>query len=120
MIARAYDPKKDFEAVKDLIGSRDVDPARDLIVVVEIGGRIVEVVAIRPCVFVHDFELTGGALRRQATDAALSYAMGASRAMGHREAIVIVAEDKTRMRAWWEEHGARQQDPGAVYVIEIL
>jgi hypothetical protein len=117
MIARAYDPK-DFEQLKDII-TGDVDPARDMIVVVEIAGRIVSAVAMRPCLFVHDFELSKGILRRQVTDCAMAYAMGAARASGHREGLVIVNEENVRMRTWWEERGAKLQDPGAVYIQEI-
>jgi hypothetical protein len=115
MIPRAYDVSRDTELIK----GKDIDPARDIIVIVEVEGRAVEVVALRPCLFVHDFELSGGLLKRQITDCAMAYAMGAARAMGHREAIVVVDEDKTRMRTWWEEHGATMQEPGVIYMMEI-
>lgn len=120
MIARCYDPAKDFEQVKALLGEKAaVNPERDLIVVVEIAGKIVEVVAMSPCLFVHDFNLACGAMRRMITDCAMAYAMGAARALGHREAMVLVDEANFKMRHWWEEHGAKQQPEGSVYVVEI-
>jgi N-acetylglutamate synthase-like GNAT family acetyltransferase len=115
MIARVFNVPRDLY----LIEGKDIDPMFDIISVVEVGGKVAGSVALRPCLFVHDFEVQAGALSRQVTDTLLSYAMGAARAMGHREAIVIVAEDKVKMRSWWEEHGAVQQPTGAVYMVEI-
>lgn len=117
MIARTYRPE-DVAELKELF-SGDVDRERDVIAVVEIGGKIAAAVAMRPCLFLHDFVLPAGALKRQITDCLMAYASGAARAMGHREAIVIVSDQNPRMQAWWEEHGAKQMDPGSIYTMEI-
>jgi predicted enzyme involved in methoxymalonyl-ACP biosynthesis len=117
MIARAFE-QKDADQLREVLQG-DVNPKRDIIVVVEIAGKIAGAVAMRPVLYVHDFHLSNGVLKRQVTDCAMAYALGAARAAGNREAIVIVGEENTKMRTWWEEHGAKQQDPGAAYTMEI-
>jgi len=122
MIARAYDPERS-EDVNALAKMRaagdDIDPAKDIVVFVCVAGEVTAIVGMRPCLYVHDFSLRPGALQREATDLAMCYAMGAARAMGHREGITIVGDEHIRMKRWWEEHGARQQPAGSVYCVEI-
>jgi hypothetical protein len=117
MIARAYHPGDAAQLAA--LENSDVDPERDIIVVVEVGGKIIAAAAMRPVMFLHDLHLSGDMLKRQAIECCLAYGFGAARAAGHREALAVVSDGNTKMRGWLEEHGAKLQDPGAVYTVEI-
>jgi hypothetical protein len=117
MIVRTY--KLDDEpAVKALCPHSDIDPARDAIAVVELENKIVAAFAFRPIAFAHSFSVELDATKRLAAEAVLAYALGAARAMGHREALFTVDRDNDAMRKFIESKGAKEQS-GVVYTMEV-
>ena len=118
MIARAYRPE-DFEALKELCGGKlgDLDPAADVIVVVEYDGHLVGAIAFREALFVHELAIEG-ALAHRIGELACAYAMGAARAMGKREAYFTVDPANTRAQRFVEGQKAVKQ-AGIIYSVEV-
>jgi len=118
MIVRACTPA-DAEAIKTLCPESDIDPARDIVVVVEASGAVVGVMAFRQVAFVHSFGVDPGlSTRRNAAELVLAYTLGAGRALGHREALFVVDKTNDAMRNWIEDKGAKEQS-GVVYTMEV-
>lgn len=118
MIARAYDPARDSEKLKALLGKTQANPSRDFMIVVEDdAGELVSAIAFRPMLFVHELVVAEGMLGRHRAGLAVGYAMGAARAAGHREACFIVADEAAGK--FLEQWGAVKENPGTIYTMEV-
>jgi N-acetylglutamate synthase-like GNAT family acetyltransferase len=120
MLARAYKDPEDFDGLKDLCHGdmADLDPGKDVIVVVESEGRIVGSIAIRPMLLIHCLAVEPSLGSHKVAEILSAYEMGAARTMGHREALMVVDEDNLRARRFVEGQKAKKVS-GVTYILEV-
>jgi N-acetylglutamate synthase-like GNAT family acetyltransferase len=114
---------EDKEAVKTLLskgGDTDLDSEMDRLVVVEMDGKVVGVVAARAIVYVHEFAVAPQVelYRRKVADTMLAYISGFCRATGEKEAVFIVSPENQKMLNWLSDK-ATAEDPGRLFTIRI-